>query len=117
MDELAPDPASGTTNVPEAEVGVGLEVDGKVRGLRRDASGAAEFIDANGQAWDVKAFRSDVTGRGAFELGEAMKKIKSEIALGENIMLDTRHLSADHIDALRTAIAQEGLVDNVLLWP
>ncbi|MGL4178473.1 MAG: hypothetical protein ACRCSN_20645 [Dermatophilaceae bacterium] len=56
--DLARDPAEGgkidADTIAEAEVGLALEERGDVSGLRRSPHEGAEFIDADGNAWDVK---------------------------------------------------------------
>lgn len=64
FDALASDPARGGAITPGSErertIGLGAEQAGLVNGpIVRDPSGSAEFIDSNGQACDVKGFRSD----------------------------------------------------------
>ena len=121
--ELAPDAAHGgkvsRKSIAEAEVGLGLEDAAAVKGLRRDPSQAAEFIDDSGQAWDVKGFHSQVPpgAKGAFTLEDAMKSIKRELALGENVMVDTRNMTAKHVDELREAVRAAGEERRVLFWP
>ncbi|WP_421734913.1 hypothetical protein [Cellulomonas sp.] len=123
IDELAGDPAHGgkitDASRAEAEVGVGLEESGAVRGLRRSANEAEEFIDDAGRAWDVKAFHSE---RGRFNLDAAMRKISQEMNWSnENIMLDTRNLSSSDLSSLREAVeaatARGELPLRVLWWP
>jgi uncharacterized membrane protein YgcG len=123
LDELAADPAHGGRIDPrsraEAEVGQGLEESGRVAGLRRDPTGAGEFIDSQGRTWDVKAFRSNVPAgaRGGFTVDSAMSSIRREIMVGENVMVDTRHLSTEHVQELQEAVRSAGLDEQVLFWP
>ena len=46
-----------------------------------------------------------------------MEKIKSEIAKNEKVMLDTSNLTPEHYRALRKAISDEGLQDQIRWWP
>jgi hypothetical protein len=103
----------------EAEVGMGLEDAGKVQGLRRDPTGAGEFIDAKGTTWDVKGFNSNFPAKkGGFEVNAAMKSINREVGLGENVMVDTRSMSAAHVQELQNAVAADSsLAGKVLFWP
>lgn len=95
----------------EAEVGLGLEKKGQVSGLQRGPRGT-EFIDRARQTWDVKAFRSF-----NFKLDDAMRSIRSEIASKNNVMLDTRNLTAEQFGRLDDAIRAAGLDKRVLWWP
>jgi hypothetical protein len=121
-DELAPDPAHNgkitTGSRREAEVGVALEERGDLPGpIKRDPSGFSEFIDANGQQWDVKAFNSKWPKRkGGFDLNTAMKKIDGEISNNENVILDTKDLSPAHLAELRAAVAARSDLDGKILW-
>jgi hypothetical protein len=126
IEELAADPAHVGAieegNLAEAEVGLGLEESGAVPGpIRRSPREGEEFIDASGQAWDVKAFRSQVPNarnRGAFTVESAMDSIRREVRNQENVMLDTRHLTAEHVAQLREAIdADPSLGGKVLFYP
>ncbi len=95
----------------EAEVGLGLEKKGLVSGLQRGPRGT-EFIDRARQTWDVKAFRSF-----NFKLDDAMTSIRSEITSKNNVMLDTRNLTAEQFGQLDDAIRAAGLEKRVLWWP
>jgi hypothetical protein len=119
---LARDPARGNivddAGRAEAEVGMGLEEGGKVHGLERDPSGAGEFIDASGTAWDVKAPRSQYPVKiGGFEVNRTMELIQREINAGENVMIDTRHMTPEHVQQLQEALAKSSFGDKVLFWP
>ena len=47
-----------------------------------------------------------------------MKSINREVRLGENVMVDTRSMSAAHVQELQTALAADSsLANNVLFWP
>lgn len=123
LDELAQDPAHGGKITPktrhEAEVGLELEGSGKLPGpIQRDPSGAAEFIDANGEAWDMKSFNSNFPPKkGGFDLNRDVGKIASELDKGENVILDTTNLSAEHAQQLRDAVAANGWTDRILWYP
>jgi hypothetical protein len=111
LDALASDPAHGgrTTDktVREREVGLGS-----------DPSGAAEFIDANGQAWDVKGFRSDFSPtQGGFDLVRDMEKVERELAAGHNVIIDTQNMSESDIDAMKDEVDLRGLRERVVFWP
>jgi hypothetical protein len=121
-DELAPDPAHNGKITPgsrrEAEVGVALEERGDLPGpIKRDPSGFSEFIDANGQQWDVKAFNSKwPPKKGGFDLTKSMKKIDGEISNNENVILDTKDLSPQHLAQLKAAVAARRDLDGKILW-
>jgi hypothetical protein len=124
LDELARDPAHGGRITPgsmeEARTALELERSGKLPGpVQRDPSGAADFIDGNGQAWDVKSFHSEFPqAKGGFDLGKAMNTIRASVRGDEDVILNTSHLSADDLRALTDAIGrQPGLGGHVLFWP
>lgn len=114
--ELSRDPASGgavdADTWAEAEVGLGLEKKGLVRGLTRSPNPGEEFLDSARRAWDVKAFRSS-----NFNLEKAMANINRELRAGENVMLDTRHLTAEQFVKLDEALQAAGQSGRVLWWP
>jgi hypothetical protein len=122
VDSLAPDPAHNGKITKgsrrEAEVGVALEERGDLPGpITRDPSGFSEFIDANGQMWDVKGFSSKwPIRRGGFHLETAMEKIDGEISNKENVILDTKDLSPEHLAELRAAVAARRDLDGKILW-
>ena len=103
----------------EREVGLGLEESGKVNGpITRDPSGKAEFIDANGQAWDVKSFNSNYKpSKSGYTLTDAMNKIYDSLAENVNVMLDTSNLNPNDLAELMKEIIEKGLEDKVIVWP
>ncbi len=90
--QLAWDPAHQritSNSAREAKIGLYLEQQGLLPGpITREASGASEFIDATGQSWDVKAFRSHDPNGERIPLAHMISKIDEEIASGENLILD-----------------------------
>lgn len=114
---LAHDPAHGGGITPgtwgEAEVGRGLEQRGLVRGLIRSPNPGEEFLDASGQAWDVKAFGSG----GRFDLDRALDNLYKTFHSGENVMIDTRGLTFQQFRDLSQAIDAAGYGPKVLWWP
>jgi hypothetical protein len=122
-DELAADPAHNGKATPgsrrEAEVGLGLEKSGALPGpITRDPSGRAEFIDADGQKWDVKAFNSNFKPRkGGYDLKKSLTKIEGEFNEGENVILDTKDLKPEHVAELKAAIEAKGWADKILWYP
>ena len=123
FDALAADPARGGAITPGGErertIGLGAEQAGLVNGpIVRDPSGAAEFIDSDGQAWDVKGFRSDFpVSSGGFGIEQAMKNVEKELRSGHNVIIDTGNLSVEHLEELRSEIERRGYSDRIVYWP
>lgn len=119
-EDLARDPAKGgkidAGSEAERDVGLGLEERGEVPGpIKRDPTGGAEFIDADGVEWDVKAYNSNFPN--GFQPERIERQLEMSRKLGEKIMLDTRNLSASDLSTLRDIVAKKGLGDNVRFWP
>lgn len=123
LDALASDPAHGGRidgkTMREREVGLGAEARGLVSGpIRRDPTGAAEFIDSDGQAWDVKGFRSDFPPKsGGFDLARDLGKVERELAAGHNVIIDTEKLDERDLGELKLEVERRGLGDRVVYWP
>lgn len=84
----------------------------------RDPSGAAEFINAVGQALDVKRFRSDLrVSSSGFGIEQAMNNVEKELRSGHNVIIETGNLSVEHLEELRTEIERRGYSDRVVYWP
>ncbi len=99
----------------EAVIGERLEQVGLLHGVQREETGAAEFVDAEGRKWDVKGFHSEFPPEhGGFVLKTALAKLEHQFEGGENVILDTQHLSAEHQDALRGALHERGWDDKVI---
>lgn len=123
---LAKDPAHSGSTRPidiekgehEARVGLELEERGSLSNIIRDVTGKAEFIDGNGQAWDIKSFNSNYKpNKGGFRLDKAMNTIKKSLFESENVIIDTSNMSSEHITELITEIKNQGLESNILFWP
>ncbi len=123
---LAEDPAHNGSTRPidvekgkhEARVGLELEERGVLSNITRDATGRAEFIDGNGQAWDVKSFNSNYKpNKGGFRLDKAMNIIKKSLSENENVIIDTSNMSKNHIIELKVEIEKQGLENSILFWP
>lgn len=120
---LALDPAHGNrataNSLREAEAGLALEAWGKLPGpIRREKSGASEFVDARGQRWDVKRFNSHFpTWSGGFVLDRALDKLAGQFAQKEFVILDRTDLTTVHAQSLRQAIDARGWNDRVLWYP
>lgn len=100
----------------EAEVGLSLEERGALPGpIRRDPSGSAEFIDANGKKWDVKAWNSRYAPKG-YNTESALAAVRREVGAGENVIVDTGNMSADHISDLKAALSAHDLLDHVIFF-
>jgi hypothetical protein len=100
-------------------VGLSLEEAGKLKGpIRRDPTGAGEFIDANNVTWDVKSPTSRFPPeKGGFSVATDVPKIQMELRLGENVIIDTTDLSAEHVAALKKELDALGLGARVIWWP
>jgi hypothetical protein len=128
---LAADPAKGGAihmgGAEEAAAILGAERRGLLpEGMVRSRAGGADFEAPpgthwpGGREWDVKSFRSTVpspSGRGAFELGTAVRAIRRELAAGESLLLNTVHLTPGHVEQLRRAVAANGWNDRVVFYP
>ena len=123
LDALASDPARGgrvdEKGEREREIGLGAESSGLILGpIVRDPTGAAEFIGSDGQAWDVKGFRSDFApAAGGFDLEVDVGKAEKELATGHNVIIDTGHLNQADLEALKLEIDRRGISDRVVYWP
>lgn len=108
LDDLSGDPAHGGKTTPgserEAEVGLSLEETGALDGpITRDPSGSAEFIDAEGQKWDVKGFQTR-SGKGGYDPAKAAAKIERELAAGHNVILDLSKLQEPDLSNLKDMV-------------
>lgn len=104
--ELPYDPDTKSFNVEEAKAALRAEQDGVLEGpvtRAYDASGnsqGADFVDGNGQLWDVKdaSGGADTVVRGAAPPGGKP---------GENVLVDATKLSGTEQSALEKQIASE----------
>ncbi len=123
IEDLAKDPAQGNKVTPkttqEAKVGLDLEKQGKLDGpITRSPDPRAEFVDAKGQKWDVKTFNSNFPPKqGGFTPQSAINSMGKDIALGENIIVDTSNMSAQAIADLKAAVNAQGWTNKVIWWP
>jgi hypothetical protein len=130
----------------EAEVALDMEEQGRLKGpVRRPVRGdghSGDFVDGNGQDWDVKRphsrvhveenMRQQAIGRGEqaprfdpsrplpgeFRLQEMLQTIEREFARGENVIVDTSKLSRADLSTLRQALIDRGVLGTrVLLYP
>ena len=121
-DALAADPSHGNAIGPkgrqERQVGLNAERQGLLPGpITRDPTGAAEFIDGAGQAWDVKGFNSNpLYRRGRFNVRRDADNVDKSLANKENVIIDTINMNQQDIDSLRS----EGILrgwGNRVIWP
>ncbi|WP_308916319.1 hypothetical protein [Jannaschia sp. LMIT008] len=120
LDDLARDPSHGgrisRSSEAERDVGLGLEERGEVPGpIRRDPTGGAEFIDADGVEWDVKAYNSNFPN--GFDPARVEEQLDLSRRLGENVMIDTRNISAADMNTLRQIVGDNGFGEIVRFWP
>jgi hypothetical protein len=105
-----------STGIEEAEAVLGVAENGGLPWpVKPSGHPGSEAIDANGQEWDVKSWRSG--GRPPFDLNKALLKVKTEIAVKENVIVDIRQLSDKDAWDLYQAIKNAGLEDKVRWWP
>ncbi len=121
-DALAADPSHGNEIEPkgrqERQVGLNAERQGLLPGpITRDPTGAAEFIDGTGQAWDVKAFNSKYPSyKGGFNVYRDAGVVDDSLTINENVIIDTTNMTQQDIDSLRS----EGIVrgwGRRVIWP
>lgn len=103
----------------ERRVGLELEKRGAVPGpITRDPTGKAEFIDTQGNKWDVKGFNSYFKpSKGGFDLQMDANKVDKSLREGENVMLGTSTTTQRDIAALKAEGAARGWGDKVVYWP
>jgi hypothetical protein len=114
---LAADPDHGGRVTPatlqEAHVILALEEARELAGPVRRSAGRGDCTDANGQDWDVKRYRDDVT-RPPFDIAVVLEDIRFEVMCGENVILDLTGLrDRQHRSALRQAVETAGLEEHV----
>lgn len=88
--------------------------------VRRSPFGyGGDFFDATGQEWDVKQFNSFAPRKnGGFDLETSIKAVADEIIdRKENIVIDTRNMTTEHVDQLWDRLVDLGLNDRVIWWP
>jgi len=131
FEALARDPAHGGVIGPksrrEAQVALGVEraiergaeYPGLKPPLHRSPDPQADFIDASGQAWDVKGFTSyPRSGEGGgYKLDHSIAKIRSKLARGVNVILDTTNLSPTDLAELRNEVDALRFGGRVVYFP
>ncbi|MGH3601628.1 MAG: hypothetical protein ACRDQH_15360 [Pseudonocardiaceae bacterium] len=100
----------------EALAALGLEGAGQLPGpVRRDATGAADFIDGRGKLWDAEVVNPTFpASRGGHYLATSSFKIGRKLLIDENVIIITDDLSAEGASDLKTAVDSVGLSDHVL---
>lgn len=116
FEELADDPDVGIIRRTrrEAQVALGMENQGRLNNPRRSPDPAADFIDidaeGNERKWDVKKFFSYAPPeQGGYELQDTLNKIQAELNKGENVILDTVDLKAEHLQEIKDNLSRLNL--------
>jgi hypothetical protein len=113
LQSLIQDPSHGNKisdlSIQEAAMGMACEKEGLLVGpLRRDPVGAAEFFDKFGQRWDVKRAISLSSNRQQIFNPKALfAKIKRDLLLGENIILDMMKLENRDVSIIYKEVFQK----------
>ncbi|ETT30087.1 hypothetical protein MKZ07_01440 [Paenibacillus sp. FSL P4-0338] len=121
-ESLSRDPAHDFKISEKSEIeriaGLELEIRNELPGpIKRDPNPkGAEFIDANGQLWDVKGWYSKYAPKG-YSLEKAMQDIRKSLANGENVIVDTTKMYPEHIKEVKIELEAAKLSDKVLWWP
>lgn len=123
LTELGKDPDHNgkvTNGSPrEAEVALGLEEAGALTPpvVRPLGSGEGDFIDGDGQSWDVKGFQTRPGQKGDYDLGSAEKSIGRQIIEGRSVILDTKLLSeADKASLVALVRSRPDWAGKVLVY-
>jgi hypothetical protein len=97
----------------EAHVILALEEAGELVGPVSRSVGHGDGTDANGQDWDVKRYRDDVT-RPPFDVAVILEDIRFEVMCGESVILDLTGLrDRGNRSAVRRAVEAAGLTEHV----
>lgn len=105
-----PTPAQAAKGRREGEIAIGCEEAGAVPGpvTRPTQKGQGDFIDGNGNRWDIKGFKSPENlppgASGAYTDKEATAKIVAELAHGRNVVLDLSDLNAADRESLKRLV-------------
>ena len=122
-ESLAKDPSRGggmdDKSEQERKVGLDLESRGLLPGrITRDPTGRAEFVDRNGQKWDVKAFNSNYPQRkGGFALKRDADVVEKSLGKNENVIVDTSNINPNDLAALKLEGAARNWGNRVIYWP
>ncbi len=120
--ELATDPFGGggvtSGSIQKAWAALGLENAGLLPApVRRDPTGAADFIDGRGTSWNAYDATKFSLPQGGHDLRTSLIGIGVDLLSGQNVILITENLSAGATSELKAAVDSAGLRDRVLLWP
>lgn len=117
LDALALDPANGKMKLLERDAALGCEANGQIPGpITRSADPIADFVDINGKAWDVKAYRTD--WQNGYDFNNAISEINKEIfENGQNVIIDTRYLAKWAHDELVAEVISRGWGQYVRFYP
>jgi hypothetical protein len=97
----------------EAHVILALEEAGELVGPISRSVGHGDCTDANGQDWDVKRYRDDVT-RPPFDVAVILEDIRFEVMCGESVILDLTGLrDRGNRSVVRQAVEAAGLAEHV----
>jgi hypothetical protein len=97
----------------EAHVIMALEEAGELVGPVGRFAGHGDCTDANGQDWDVKRYRDDVS-RPPFDVEVVLEDIRFEVMCGENVILDLTGLrDRGNRTAVRQAVETAELEEHV----
>ena len=97
----------------EAHVILALEEAGELMGPFSRSVGHGDCTEANGQDWDVKRYRDDVT-RPPFDVEVVLEDIRFEVMCDENVILDLTGLrDLRNRAAVRQAVEAAGLKEHV----
>ena len=91
---------------------------GLLDGIVRDPTGRAEFIDKNGQKWDIKSFNSNYSPKkGGFTLQKAIQSINRSLSENENVIVNTTQMKDNDLEKLKQEVNALGIRDKVIFWP
>jgi hypothetical protein len=121
LKELATDPSGGgeitSGLMQKARAALGLENAGLLPApVRRDPTGAADFIDGRGTSWNAYDATKFSLHQGGHDLRTSTIGIGVDLLSGQNVILITENLSARATSELKAAVDSAGLRDRVLLW-
>lgn len=129
FEDLARDPAHdgaiGEKSRREAQVALGMEQRGDSEGRKvrapvvRSIDPQADFVDGDGQPWDVKGFHSyPKPGEGGrYTREHSLKKIGQKLRKGFNVVLDTANLSPSDLADLKIAVEGLNVGPRVVFYP
>jgi hypothetical protein len=122
-EQLASDPASSGKvtyrSMQKALAALELKKAGLLSApVRRDPTGAIDFIDGCGMSWNAYDFGSKLSSHeNDHGLRISMIEIGVDLLSAENVILITENLSSEVTNELKTAVGLARLGNRVLLWP